>query len=75
MEDQSMTVGYCEIKEKIISRQPVYYVSALAMEVKIVDQMLQVCLRDGRIISVPLDWISLLHDAAPEQKVNLEVFY
>ena len=68
-----MTVGYCEIKEKIISRQPVYYVSALAMEVKIVDQMLQVCLRDGRIIGVPLDWISFLSGSTPAQQVNVEI--
>ncbi len=55
-----MAVEYCEIKEKVIPRQPVYYVSALAMDVKVVDQMLQVCLRDGRIIVSPagLDFIA-----------------
>ena len=73
MEDQSMNVAYCEIKEKVIPRQPVYYVSVLAMDVKIVDQMLQVCLRDGRIIVVPLDWISFLNDATPNQRANVEI--
>jgi hypothetical protein len=73
MEDQSMSVEYCEIKEKVISRQPVYYVSALAIDVKVVDQMLQVCLRDGRIITVPLDWISLLSEATPNQRANVEI--
>ena len=33
-----MAVEYCEIKEKVIPRQPVYYVSALAIDVKVVDQ-------------------------------------
>lgn len=68
-----MTIEYCEIKEKLVSRQPVFYVSTLAMEVKIVDQMMQVFLRDGRIISVPLDWISFLSDALPEQRANVEI--
>jgi hypothetical protein len=73
MEDQQMTIAYCEIKEKVFSKQPVFYVSTLAMEVRIVDQMLQVFLRDGRIISVPLDWISLLNEATPTQQANVEI--
>jgi hypothetical protein len=73
MEDQLMNVEYCEIKEKVIPKQPVYYVSALAMDVKIVDQMLQVFLRDGRIISIPLDWISFLSDATPNQRADVEI--
>ncbi len=43
------------------------------MDVKVVDQMLQVCLRDGRIIVVPLDWISLLSEATPNQRANVEI--
>jgi hypothetical protein len=73
MEEQSMNVEYYEIKEEVIPRQPVYFVSALAMDVRIVDQMLQVCLRDGRIITVPLDWISILNDATPNQRANVEI--
>jgi hypothetical protein len=72
-EDQQMTIEYCELNEKVLSRQPVFYVSTLAMEVKIVDQMVQVFLRDGRVISVPLDWISLLNDATPAQQANVEI--
>ena len=68
-----MTIEYCETKEKVLSNQPVFYVSTLAMEVKTVDQMLQVYLRDGRIISVPFDWISLLNDATPSQRANVEI--
>jgi hypothetical protein len=73
MEDQQMTIECCEINEKILSKPPVFFVSTLAMEVKIVDQMLQVFLRDGRIISVPLEWISLLSDATPAQRANVEI--
>ena len=40
---------------------------------KIVDQMLQVLLRDGRIISVPLDWISILNGATLAQQANVEI--
>jgi hypothetical protein len=43
------------------------------MKVQIVDQMLQVFLRDGRIISVPLDWISFLKGATPAQRANVEI--
>jgi hypothetical protein len=68
-----MTVTNCEIKEKVVSKQPVYYVSTLAMDVKVVDRMLQVFLRDGRIIAVPLDWISFLYDASPTQQTNIEI--
>ncbi len=68
-----MSTAYCEIKEKVLSEQPVFYVSTLAVEAKIVDKMLQVYLRDGRIISVPLDWISLLNDATPTQRAHVEI--
>jgi len=68
-----MAVEYCEIKENIVSRQPVYYVSALAMDVNVVDQMLQVSLRDGRKLTVPLEWISLLHSATRSQRANVEI--
>jgi hypothetical protein len=68
-----MTIEFCEIEEKIVSKLPVYYVSALAVEVKIVDQMMQVSLRDGRIISAPLDWISFLNDATSTQRADVEI--
>jgi hypothetical protein len=68
-----MTLEYCEIKENIIARQPVYYVSALAMDVNTVDEMLHVSLRDGRKLAVPLDWIPFLQGATPAQRANVEV--
>jgi Protein of unknown function (DUF2442) len=73
MEDQLMTIEYCELKEKVVTKQPVFYVSTLATEVKIVDQMLQVFLRDGRIVSAPLDWISFLKSATPSQRADVEI--
>jgi hypothetical protein len=68
-----MSVEYCEMKEEVVIRRPVFYVSTLAMEVKIAGQMLQVFLRDGRIIAVPLDWISFLHGATSMQQANVEI--
>ena len=68
-----MTIDYYVMKQEVVTKQPVFYVSSLAMEVKIVDQMLQVHLRDGRIISVPLDWISILNRATPAQRTNVEI--
>lgn len=68
-----MTIEYCETNEKIVSRQRFVHVSALAVEVKIVDQMLQVFLKDGRIIAVPLEWFSTISDATPEQRANVEI--
>ena len=68
-----MTVAYCQMQNEVKSSQPTIYVSRLAMEAKIVDQILQVFLRDGRIIAVPLDWFSFLVDATPAQRANVEI--
>jgi hypothetical protein len=47
--------------------------SALAKAVKFADDMLQVLLTDGRIISVPIIWFPLLHEATPEQREHYEI--
>jgi hypothetical protein len=47
--------------------------TALAKAVKFADEMMQVFLTDGRIISVPLIWFPLLHEATPEQREHYEV--
>jgi len=35
--------------------------------------MMEVYLTDGRIISVPLIWFPLLHEATPEQREQYEI--
>jgi len=47
--------------------------AALAKSVKFADDMMHVSLTDGRIISVPLIWFPLLHEAAPEQRERYEI--
>jgi len=47
--------------------------NALAKTVKFVDEMMQVHLTDGRIISVPVIWFPLLHEASAEQREKYEI--
>jgi len=47
--------------------------TALAKDVKFADEMMQVLLTDGRIISVPIIWFPLLHEATPEQREQYEI--
>ena len=47
--------------------------NALAKDVKFVDDMMQVHLMDGRIISVPVIWFPLLHEASAEQREKYEI--
>ena len=47
--------------------------TALAKAVRFADGLLQVFLTDGRIISVPLIWFPLLHEATPEQREHYEI--
>ncbi len=51
------------------------YVSqtALAKSVAFNDALMQVFLTDGRIISVPVIWFPLLHEATPEQRAQYEI--
>ncbi len=47
--------------------------SALAKTVKFKDEMMEVHLTDGRIISVPIIWFPLLHEATVEQRGHYEI--
>jgi len=47
--------------------------SALAQSVEFDDELMHVGLTDGRIISVPLLWFPLLHEASPEQRAAYEI--
>jgi len=47
--------------------------TALAKVVKFRDGMMEVYLTDGRIISVPILWFPLLHEATPEQREHYEI--
>jgi hypothetical protein len=47
--------------------------TALAKSVKFINEMMEVFLTDGRIISVPLIWFPLLNEATPEQREKYEI--
>lgn len=47
--------------------------TALAKSVKFVNDVMEVALTDGRMISVPVIWFPLLHEATPEQRENYEI--
>jgi len=47
--------------------------TALAKVVRFDDDLMHVSLTDGRIISAPIIWFPLLHEATPEQRENYEI--
>ena len=47
--------------------------TAFAQSVKFVDDMLQVQLTDGRIISVPTIWFPILHNATLKEREHFEI--
>jgi Protein of unknown function (DUF2442) len=47
--------------------------TALAKTVKFLNDMMEVHLTDGRIISVPVIWFPLLHEATVEQREHYEI--
>lgn len=47
--------------------------TALAQSVAFADEMMQVALTDGRILSVPIIWFPALHEATPEQRTHYEI--
>ena len=60
-------------KQKPNSRKAFRPTTALAKSVKFKDDMLEVYLTDGRIISVPVIWFPLLHKASTEQREHYEI--
>jgi len=47
--------------------------SALAQSVDFSEDMMSVHLTDGRILSVPLIWFPVLHQATPEQRKHYKI--
>jgi len=62
-----------ESKHKPKLRKAFRPTSALAKTVKFKDEMMEVHLTDGRIISVPTIWFPLLHEASAEQRERYEI--
>ena len=60
-------------KQKPQSRKAFRPTSALAKTVKFKDDMMEVHLTDGRIISVPVIWFPLLHEATLDQREHYEI--
>jgi hypothetical protein len=60
-------------KQKPKFRKAFRPTSALAKTVKFKDEMMEVHLTDGRIISVPIIWFPLLHEATSEQREHYEI--
>ena len=54
-------------------RRPYTPATALAKSVLFADEMMHVLLTDGRIISVPIIWFPLLHEAEPHQREKYEI--
>ena len=46
---------------------------ALAKSVEFSNDAMQVAFTDGRVLSVPLVWLPVLHSAAPEQRMRYEI--
>ena len=46
---------------------------ALAQAVEFTDEMMQISLTDGRVLSIPILWSPLLVAATPEQRNNCEI--
>ena len=53
-----------------MNTSPVKQFTAMAIDVRVDSQMLQVYLSDGRIISVPIEWFPKLRDASEKQRNN-----
>ncbi len=47
--------------------------TALAKTVNFRDDMMEVHLTDGRIVSVPIIWFPFLYEATPEQRQHYEI--
>jgi len=60
-------------KPKLKFRPAYRPTTALAKLVKFRDELMEVHLTDGRIISVPILWFPLLHEATAEQRDRYEI--
>jgi hypothetical protein len=60
-------------KQKPEPRKAYRPTSALAKTLKFSGEMMEVHLTDGRIISVPIIWFPILHEATVEQRKHYEI--
>lgn len=60
-------------KRKPQSQKSFRPTTALAKSVKFKDEMMEVHLTDGRIISVPVIWFPILHEATAAQREHFEI--
>ncbi|NIR49368.1 DUF2442 domain-containing protein [candidate division KSB1 bacterium] len=61
------------VKTKSKFRRAFVPTTALAKSVEFDQDMMHVSLTDGRIISVPILWFPLLHDATPKERKKYEI--
>ena len=47
--------------------------TALARSVAFDESMMHITLTDGRVLSVPLVWFPILHNAKPAQRLKVEI--
>lgn len=66
-----MSTSVIETKPKF--RRADVPTTALAISVHFDDDMMHVSLTDGRVVSVPIIWFPLLHEATPEQRLQYEI--
>jgi len=60
-------------RPKVRFRRAYRPTTALAKDVKFRDEMMEVHLTDGRILSAPIIWFPLLYGAMPEQREHYEI--
>ncbi|RLE06811.1 DUF2442 domain-containing protein [Candidatus Aerophobetes bacterium] len=53
-----------------MNTSPVKQFTAIATDVRVDSEMLQVYLSDGRIVSVPIEWFPKLRDASEKERNN-----
>ncbi len=61
------------VKNNLKPQQVYVPTTALAKRVNFDEDLMHVALTDGRIVSVPLIWFPLLHQATPEQRQQYEI--
>ena len=61
------------VRDRVKFRRAFVPVTALAQSVTFDEELMHVALTDGRIISVPLIWYPLLHEATPEDRAQYEI--
>jgi hypothetical protein len=61
------------VKNKVEFRRAFVPTTALAKSLEFDSDMMHVLLTDGRIISVPIIWFPLLHQASSEEREKYEI--